>query len=131
MLMRTRLRTLLLVTSSALLASACFAEAWSSLVTGKAEWGLRRNLVLLSVSREQSEVGFLFLVGFWVLLGLVLAWLALRFIRVFAGYGSERDEALALESLAQTQGAAPSGLKPLWIGLLIFFACFLAYVAAA
>lgn len=131
MLMRTRLRTLLLAAAAAAAAGACFAEVWSSLLTGQAEWGLRRNFVLLSVSRKQSAIGFFFLVGFWALLSLVFAWFALRFLRVFTGSGSARDEALALESLARTQAAAPSGLKPLWIGLLIFSACFLAYVAAA
>jgi hypothetical protein len=106
-------------------------EVWSSFLSGKAELGLRRNFILVSVSREQSEVGFLSILAFYALFGVVCIWYTLRLLRTAAQPKDAASEAFAAKELAQFEAVAPSGLKPLWIALLIFFACLLAYVAVA
>ncbi|HWI83648.1 hypothetical protein [Ramlibacter sp.] len=106
-------------------------EVWSSFLSGTAELGLRRNVILVSVSREQSEVGFFSILALYSLFGVVCIWYTLRLLRGAAQPKDAANEAFAAKELAQIEAVAPSGLKPLWIGLLIFVACFLVYVAIA
>jgi hypothetical protein len=129
--LRMRFRILVLAAGGVLLTGSCFIEVWSSFLSGKAELGLRRNVILVSVSREQSEVGFFSILALYVLFGVVCIWYTLRLLRSVAQPKDGASEAFAAKELAQIEAMAPSGLRPLWIALLIFFACFLAYVAVA
>jgi hypothetical protein len=106
-------------------------EVWSSFLSGKVELGLRRNVILVSVSREQSEAGFSSILALYALVGVVCIWYTLRLLRTIARPKDAANEAFATKELAQIEALAPSGLKPLWIALLIFFACFVVYVTVA
>lgn len=59
-----------LAAGSALVAGVCFFEVGQSLLSGHATLGLRHNAILVSVSREQSKVGFFLVLAIYALLGI-------------------------------------------------------------
>ena len=128
---RKRLRILVIAIAPALVAFGCFAEIWSSLHAGKAEWALRRSAIIMSVTREQGEVAFFSLLAAYAVIGAACVWYTLRLLGAVAHPGSPANEAFTDGRLAQVEAAAPSGLRPLWVGLAIAFVYFLIYVASA
>lgn len=73
-----------------------------------------------------SALSFAFLT-----VGLVLLWWGVVGIRALLRGNAATDEALIASSVADVDRHAPSGLKPLWIGLAVILGAFVIWVLIA
>jgi hypothetical protein len=129
--LRLRLRFALFAAVGIFLAYAGAAEVLQSFELGVAEWGIRRKAVILSIARAENEIGFIAIVMFWAAFSMGNALFALWAIRCIFGSKPLTTRPLVTQVFENTERMAPSGLKPLVIGLAIFFVCFAAYVVAS
>ena len=128
-----RFRATLLAIVGLALGALILFECWDALQTGivSVPLGRRHWAVLLTITRNEQPAYFflglsvIFLAGAVVLLGG-----AMQARSLVVGSRSSR-EAAARAITVPLEQSAPSGLAPLWWGLLIAAACFLLYAAAA
>lgn len=129
--LRLRLRFAVFAAAGVFLAYAGVAEVQRSLVLGIAEWGLRRKAVIFSIARAENEFGFIAIVVFWAVFAMCSAVFTLWAIRCILSSQKLGKRPMAVDMLQRTEQLAPSGLKPLGVGLVIFIVCFAAYVVAS
>ncbi len=129
--LQLRLRFVVFAALGVFLAYAGIAEVQRSLALGIAEGGFRRKAVIFSVARAENEIGFLAVVIFWAAFAVGSAMFTLWAIRCILGSKSLTNRPVITQMIENTEKLAPSGLKPLGIGLVIFVICFTAYVVAS
>jgi hypothetical protein len=128
--LQRRFRALFLALAALAAGVFLFTEAWQSLTAGV--FILKSKYGLVSFMATQVERPFAFGGGVAALLlfGLLLCafgtWQVLALLRpaITAHQPANTDVISGLEQLA------PSGLKPLWVGLLVVAVCFALYAAA-
>lgn len=125
------LRAALLDLAGLALGLYVLAGCWSALQAGEIVLPLGRrlgNLVFTAIRAEQPLKFFLGLMsGF--LFGTLCALLALWNARMVFTKSRAARHAIARDTLDPLEKAAPSGLAPLWWGLLVAIPLFLLYAA--
>jgi hypothetical protein len=66
-----------------------------------------------------------------VLFGASLLWWGLVGVRALRGHNGAQDERIITDAVADMDRRAPSGLRPLWIGLLLVVGIFLIWMLYA
>lgn len=127
-----RLRASLLVVVGLAFGVWLLAECWSALQSGviSVPLGRRRTGVLLTLLRGEQPVYFFLALVFGGLVALAVFFGAFLQGRSLVTGSSSSRAAAARTITAQVEQAAPSGLAPLWWGLLIVAVCVLIYAAA-
>ena len=128
--LQLRLRFALFAAVGVLLAYFGAAQVHRSFALGVAEWGLKRS-VIFSIARTESEIGFFSIVVFWAAFAIGSASFAVWAFRCIIGSKPLKNRPMVTQMIEHTEKMAPSGLKPLAIGLLIFAVCFAAYVVTS
>lgn len=127
-----RVRAWLLVIAGLAFAAWLLVECWSAFQSGVVSipLGRRRSSVLVTLVRGENPAYFFLALAFATLVAVIVLLGAVWQGRsLVAGPRSTREVA-ARAITAPLEQAAPSGLAPLWWGLLIAAVCFLLYVAA-
>jgi hypothetical protein len=130
--MRTARASLIAIVGG-ILAIFVFAEAWRALQSGVVSVGLgrRRWGFVYTVVRVEEPLAFHAALAFLLLVAIAMLVSSLVLTRKLL-LSTEHERKAATQSiLADIERNAPSGLRPLWVGLVLAAACFVLYVTAA
>jgi hypothetical protein len=95
------------------------------MLTGVAHLPLKRST--LAYARHENPLAFFSSVSLFLVVGVVLCLGALWVFRGLASDSSSRRQVNS-ELLGDIEALAPSGLRPLWVALLVAVAAFAIYV---
>jgi hypothetical protein len=125
-----KFRFSLLVIASFGVSALLFWVTCDAMLTGIVEFGVRRGVVLLAFDRETSPLGFVVLVACYAIFAMIMASVACWRALVLVRFNQSRSQAYIRNEISSLEQLAPSGLKPLWVGLLIAFVVVIIYAAA-
>jgi len=128
--LRYRLRFLLLVVALLGVGCAFFLEAVSAWTFGMVTFTMKHGLVVFSAARQTSPLGFFAGIAAYGLAGITTFALAFWRMRVLIHPNDPSSQRIISSTISWAEEKAPSGLKPLWVGLVIA-ACFLFIYAVA
>jgi hypothetical protein len=125
-----KLRFLLLTVSSMGVGALLFIQAWQSLQVGVFTFTSRRGFINFTASQSESPIAFSAGVAAFILFGMLLCSVAVW--QMTALLRPARPESLHMieTAISSIESEAPSGLKPLWVGLLVVAVCLALYAAA-
>jgi hypothetical protein len=122
------LRTLLLGLTGIALGVLSLLEAREFLLSGVAKLPLKRSVTLYA--REGNLLAYSLSVALFVVVGVVLCAGAFWVLRgLVRGAAARRQVTSAV--LGNVEALAPSGMRPLWVGLVVAVACFAVYAVVA
>lgn len=109
-------------------ASHSVKARFALLTTGRLILGCASLFRAVETYRPSIESSFPFTSLGFLALGLVLFWWAVRGMVALFGSTSQEADSLIANSMADVDSQAPSGLKPLWIGLGLVISVFVLWI---
>lgn len=117
--MRTRLRSAIVIAGLLLVTGSFLREVNSAFETGLVELGFGRRGPIFSFDVEENPFGYWATLTFYLMLASALGWAVWRMTLGLVTSKATDGRWLLDEQLKAYERIAPSGLRPLWIGLLI------------
>jgi hypothetical protein len=125
-----KLRFLLLTASSMGVGAFLFAEAWQSLQVGVFTLTSRRGFIIFTATQAESPITFSAGVAAFILFGVLLCSVAVWQMSALFRPAKPESHRMIETAISNIEREAPSGLKPLWVGLLVVAVCLALYAAA-
>ena len=124
------LRFFLITVPSMAVGALFFVEAWQSLQVGIFTFTSRRGFIHFSATQAESPIAFLAGVAAFVLFGVLLCSVSVWQMSALLRPARPESNRMIETAVSSIEREAPSGLKPLWVGLLVVVVCFALYAAA-
>lgn len=125
-----KLRFLLLTIPGFGIGGIFFIDAWQAIQAGIFTLTARRGVVIFIATQAESPISFFLAVAAFITLGIlffaVTVWQISALLRPV---GPETNRVIET-IISSVERKAPSGLRPLWLGLLVAAVCFALYAAA-
>ena len=109
------------------LAICCAVEVVSSLQSGVSDLPLGRRGPVFRFVRGESPFGFYAGVCLFAAASVLLALASILQMKAILRPDATRNRQFVQVQIASLERSAPSGLRPLWIGLAVFAGCFVLY----
>jgi hypothetical protein len=120
--MASKWRFGILLGGSLLLLIAAVLELVASLQSGVAALPFGRRGAVIQFTQTDSPLAFYLCVAIFAAFALAVLWYASRQVRALLAPSDPDNERFIRERIAEVERSAPSGLRPLWVGLLLFAA---------
>ena len=105
-------------------------EAWQAIQVGIFTLTSRRGGVIFTATQAESPNSFFSAVAVFVILGILFFVVTVWQISSLLRPGKPESHRIIEAAISSAESAAPSGLRPLWFGLLVAAVCFVLYAAA-
>jgi hypothetical protein len=125
-----KLRFFLLTISSMGVSALLFVEAWKSLQAGVFTFTSRRGFINFTATQAESPIAFSAGVAAFILFGMLLCSVAVWQMSALLRPARPESHRMIETAISSIEREAPSGLKPLWVGLLVVAVCLVLYAAA-
>ena len=125
--MCNRLRFLMLSIASLGIGGACLYISWSSIATEVFSFTSRRRAFTFVFTRADDPFPFAIGVATVGIVGVIMVAVALWQVFVVLHPKHPKSERVVAEAIARVEHDGPSGLKPLWVGLLVAAFAFALY----
>jgi hypothetical protein len=126
---KLRFVPLLLASSSILV--LCVLEIMEMLQSGVGSLPIGRHGPVLNFSRDENPIGFYTSTAFFILVAALFLWFVWRQVSALLKPGESANEHFIHQQVSSIERSAPSGLRPLWVGLAIAVVIGFCYVALA
>jgi len=125
-----KLRFLLLTISCMGVGVLLFVEAWQALQVGVFTFTSRRGFVNFTATQAESPLAFSAGVTAFILVGMLLCSVAAWQMSALLRPARPESHRMIETTISSIEREAPSGLKPLLVGLLVVAVCLVVYAAA-
>jgi uncharacterized membrane protein YhhN len=121
---------LLLTVSSLGVGTLFFVEALQSLQVGVFTFTSRRGFMSFTATQAESPIAFSAGIVALVVFGMLLCSVAVWQMSALLRPARPQSHHIIETAVSSIEREAPSGLKPLWVGLLLVAICLVLYAAA-
>jgi hypothetical protein len=125
-----KLRFVLLTVSSMGIGALFFVEAWQSLQAGVFTFTSRRGFVTFTATQAESPFAFSAGVTGFIIFGILLCSVGVWQLSALLRPARPESHRMIETAISSIEREAPSGLRPLWVGLLVVAVCLALYAAA-